>query len=75
MSQLSEAIEKIKLFCLPALNAGLSKQDIEVFLKDFPFQPATEIYELYQLSDGLGKVNEFSILFAILNLSEAVSLY
>jgi len=75
MSQISEAIEKIKLFCPPALKASLSKSDIEVCLKDFPFRPPNEIYELYQLSNGLGEVDAFSNLFAILNLSEAIELY
>ena len=75
MSQLSEAIEKIRQLCPPALKPGLSRSEIDALLQDFPYRLPDEVYEFYHLSNGLGEIDQFSTLFEILSLSEAVFNY
>ncbi len=75
MSQISEAIEKIKLFCPPALQPGLTAQKIEFQLNDFLLKPPQEVYEFYQLSNGLCEDGTFTSLFRVLSLSSAIRSY
>ena len=75
MTLLSEAIEKVRRFCPPALNSGLLRSEINTLLLDFPYQLPDEVYEFYSLSDGLGEVSKFSTQFGVFSLSQAVDNY
>lgn len=78
MSQLSEAFDRIATLYPEAIKPGISFEQIEEYLKDFPLKLPEELYELYQLSDGLDHSNPATLIFGfgeLFSLSQAMKLY